>query len=233
VTPVNTPAVLASIARRFIETASHAVYITMTAQNYIALEITADFDDVGEKTSRFEFVKGDDSKISMEQSIRTGFLLNNSFDNIAALVSELTNDEDTDRKGLHLDVGGGEHALTLEFQVPRATTKPNGDIAQWGSSSDPAIGPNRHTATDAGKIQQMQTFMEFLRVGSPDSGAPARLTFGEYSPSGYLDDYLSVALEEPSIVVDNADPHWADGSVTLVETQDLSDGGDRQLGVGF
>jgi hypothetical protein len=205
----------------------------MAEQDYVALEITADFDDVGEKTGRFEFVKGDDSKISMEQSIRTGFLLNNSFDNIAALLSELTNDEDTDRKGLHLDIGGGEHALTLEFQAPRETTKPNGDIAQWGSSSDQAVGPNRHTATGAGKIQQMQTFMEFLRVGSPDSGAPAGLTFGEYCPSGYLDDQLLVALEEPSINVNNADPYWADGSVVLVETQDFSDGGDRLIGVNY
>jgi len=198
----------------------------MATQDYIALEITADFDSVGEKTGRFEFVKGDDSKISMEQSIRTGFLLNNSFDSIIAIFSELTNGDDTDRKGLHLDVGGGEHALTLEFQTPRETRKSNGDIAQWGSSSNPGVGPNRHTATGAGKIQQMQTFIEYLRVGSPDSATPAEFTFGEYCPSGYLDDHLLVALEEPSINVNNADPYWADGSVVLVETRDLRDEAD-------
>ena len=198
----------------------------MAAQDYVALEITADFDTVGEKTGRFEVLKGSDSKMSMEQSIRTGFLLNNSFDNIAAVFSDQTSGDDTDRKGLHLDVGGGEHALPLEFQTPRETRKSNGDIAQWGSSSNPGVGPNRHTATGAGKIQQMQTFIEYLRVGAPDSATPAEFTFGEYCPSGYLDDHLLVALEEPSINVNNADPYWADGSVVLVETRDLRDEAD-------
>lgn len=201
----------------------------MPTQAIPALEIDVDFGgSVGEVTGRFEFPGGDEGSWSVEPAIRTGYLLNNSFDDIAALFTELTGDGDADRKGLHFDVGGGEHAVQLQFQVPVDGTNPDtGQIAQWGSSSDPTVGPNRHTATGADRTQQMQTFMEYLRVGGSSSLTPARFTWGEYCPGGYLDDYLAVAIEEPSVMENNVDPYWADGSMVVVETRDLSLGGDE------
>jgi hypothetical protein len=204
----------------------------MPTQNYIALEITAEFPTAGEKTGVFEFIDGEDSAFSAEQAIRTGYLLNNSFDDLAALFTGLTgiqNENGTDRKGLHLDVGGGEHATTVQWQTPGSRSTPDGTVAQWGSSPDSAVGPNRHTATGvADKVIQQQVFMEYLRVGSPDSFQPAKLTFGEYCPNGFLDDYLAVAIEEPSVQTANDNPALADGSMTLVETRNLSLGGDEQ-----
>jgi len=193
-----------------------------------ALEIDADFgSNIGTKTGRFEFPGGDEGSFSIESEIRTGYLINSRLDDVAALVSDVTNTGDPDRKGLTLDVGGGEHAITLQFQTPGPVNNPDtGSVAQWGSSGDESKGPNRHTATGADAHRQLQVFMEYLRVGTPDSTSPARLYWGEYTSTGFLDDYLSVAVEQPSIAAGNTQHSRFDGSVVLVETRDLRDEAD-------
>jgi len=75
--------------------------------------------------------------------------------------------------------------------------------------------------------------MEYLRVGTPDSTSPARLYWGEYTPTGFLDDHLSVAVEQPSIAAGNTQHSRFDGSVTLVEILDFSEQGDRVIGVPY
>jgi hypothetical protein len=204
----------------------------VTSEGFLSLEIDADFGgSIGQKTGVFQMVAGSEGAYSVEQAIRTGYILNNAFDSLSALFTDLTGEAgDPDRKGLHLDVGGGEHAITLQFQTPGQLTTPDRTVAQWGSSPDPADGPNRHTATgETDKLTQMQVLMEYIRISTTGSLSPARLTYGQYNPDGFLDDYLSVAIEEPSILVDNRDPAWADGSMTLVETRDLNGGGDEQF----
>ena len=210
----------------------------MPTQPTPALEIDATFDDIGQKTGRFEFPGGDKGSFSIESEIRNGLLLNSAFDDLAAGLSDKLDIEDTNRKGLDLGVGGGEHAIMLQFQTPGPVDNPDtGSAAQWGSSSNPTDGPNRHTATGADATQQMQVFMEYLRVASPDSLLPARLYWGEYAPAGELDDYLSVAIEQPSISAGNTQHGRFDGSMTLVETIDYSEtggqSGDRFVGVSF
>lgn len=204
----------------------------MSSQRFVAIELDADFGGtVGEVTGRFEFPRGTDGAFSAEQAVRTGYILNSSFDTLAALLTALASDAgETDRKGLHFDVGGGEHAVTFQFQTPgKQTTPDDGTVAQWGSSANPADGPNRHTATgETDQLIQMQVLLEYFRVGTFDSLNPARVTYGQYNPDGFLDNYLAVAVEEPSVLVDNRDV-LGDGSMTFVETADLNDGGDEQF----
>ena len=123
---------------------------------------------------------------------------------------------------------------SIQFQTPGPVTNPDtGNVAQWGSSGDEGDGPNRHTATGADATQQLQVLMEYLRVGAPDSVTPARFYWGEYAPAGFLDNYLRVGIEQPSVVAGNTQHSRFDGSVTLIEILNFSEQGDRVAGVPY
>ena len=155
---------------------------------------------------------------SDEDEVRTGYLLQDGFDQALAILQGLLEDGEPDRKGVHLDLGGGTHAITLQADV---TTDPtpdeNGDPLQWGSSSDPSQF-DATTATGATAMRKAQIFQHYVRVTGSDSLTPATLEYGEYTEGGVLEP-LDVVFEQPSFERQSADKYRF--SATFVETVDL------------
>ncbi|QLK25406.1 hypothetical protein HYG81_15130 [Natrinema zhouii] len=150
--------------------------------------------------------------------VRTGYLLDNSFDQALAILQGLLEDGEPDRKGIHLDLGGGQHAIDLRADVTSdATPDENGDPLQWGSSSDPAQF-SATTATGGTALQKVQVFQHYVRVAGTDSLTPATLEYGEYSSSGVLEP-LDVVFEQPSFERQSSDKYQF--SAAFVETVDL------------
>lgn len=194
----------------------------MTELGYAAFEIEAPVASDGSlKTGRFEVVGAAEGRYSLTESIRTGYLIDSGFDNVVSIYNQLTENDAPLRQGVHLDLGGGEHAVELEFENPGESTTPDGTVAQWGSSVDTADGPNPHTATGAAKEQQMAVLMNYLRKGRTDSFTPATLQFGEIHPGGFLEDSLDVAIEQPNTTLTNDSPSRFDVAITFVATSDI------------
>ncbi|USZ75669.1 hypothetical protein NGM07_00075 [Halorussus vallis] len=155
--------------------------------------------------------------MDVEESIRTGYLIDSAGDNLYAFFVGLLDDGASKRKGISLDQGGGQHVFEIDFMGW------TGETGQWGSSPDPAKGPNKRTATGADRITRMNVFMNYLRVGQTDSITPARFEYGQYTPNGFLDDHLDVAVESPNMVPPKDESSIFDGSLTVVEIADLND----------
>lgn len=195
-------------------------------QQYAALTLR-DVDyggSIGTKDVTFELAgDGPSGAITYTDEIRTGYLVDDVADDLVSIFATLLDDGEELRKSISIDVGGGQRAISLEFVTPGETTKSDGSQYQWGSSADPADGPNAHTATGVHDgYTQMQVFINALRLATPDSLTPAELTIGEHSSSGVLDSPLKVAVESPTLTLPNTSAGQADGSVTLVEMRDLS-----------
>ena len=193
----------------------------MTSQPFCALELDVDYGS-GPVTARFEFMPAIEGRSTISEDIRTGYLVDGAGSTVNAIFTEFFGDGEAARKGVHVDFGGGQHVFDIDFQTPGDATKRDDSPYQWGTSADPSVGPNEQTATSAGQMQQQAVFMNALRLASPDSITPARFSYGEYSPDGFLDDHLDVAIESPSITYSNDQSHIADGTITLVETVDLN-----------
>jgi len=205
----------------------------MTAQHPAALEIDVPYPD-GEQTARFELGPlGDEQPGVIEDKIRTDFLVESSLSQIIAAISEVTGSGES-RKGFNFDLGGGQHAVEIQWNSPGQTAKPNGDLYQWGTSPDPSVGPNEKTATGGTPAEQQAVFIHALRLAAPDSLTPARLEVGEYRPGGILpDDHLDVYVENPSVTYATDKPATHDGSVTLIETWALDEAIDSAEQEGF
>ncbi|MFW6382829.1 MAG: hypothetical protein ACOCZD_02190 [Haloferacaceae archaeon] len=177
------------------------------------LEIDADFGN-GETTGVFEaFVNAEDT-----DEIRTGYLLGEEFDQLLAIFSGLLEDGEPDRKGLHLDFGGGVHVISLRAEVSSGETRDeDGETLQWGDSSDPGL-LTATTATGGTARQKAQIFQHYTRVAEIDSRAPATLEFGEYSDDGVLDP-LEVVFEQPQF--SRRGPDKYEFSCTFLETESL------------
>jgi len=190
------------------------------------LTITADFGgSTGQKTGVFEFgengPRGDKGGgASIEDTIRTGFLVENAGQSVLNAYKQAVDNAAPFRRGVHVDFGGGQHVLEVDFATPQNGKKSDGSTFQWGSSSDPADGPNEHTATGGSAQQQMAVLINYLRQGRIDSTTPATFETGPYSSEGILGP-LDVVVESPSMTITNDKPGWADGTLTLVETVDL------------
>ena len=151
--------------------------------------------------------------------VRTGYLLDNSFDEALAILQGLLEEGEPDRKGVHLDLGGGQHAIGLRADVTSdATADENGDPLQWGSSSDPGVF-TATTATGGTALQKVQIFQHYTRVAGTDSLTPATLEYGEYSTGGVLEP-LDVVFEQPAFERQSSDKYRF--SAAFVETADLS-----------
>jgi len=177
------------------------------------LTIPADFGS-GTVEGVFEaFVNPED-----EDEVRTGYLLDNSFDEALSILRGLLEEGEPDRKGVHLDLGGGTHAVSLTADVNSgATEDEDGNALQWGSSSDPSEF-SATTATGATALRKAQVFQHYTRVGGSDSLTPATLEYGEYSEDGVLEP-LAVVFEQPSFTRQSSDKYSF--SATFVETVDL------------
>lgn len=165
------------------------------------------------------------------EGIRTGFLVDSAGDTILALLEEYMDAGASKRKGVHVDVGGGAHTIELSFDTPVTQRKSDGSFYQWGYTADDTV-LNEASATGAEADKQMAVFANALRVASPDSLTPARLTVNEYRPNGILDDYLDVVLESPEVVQESSSPMTADINLTMIETADINQTFDKQQKLG-
>jgi len=198
------------------------------------LTITADFGGTtGQKTGVFELgengPRGDEGGgASIEDTIRTGFLLENAGQSVLNAYKQAVDDAAPFRRGIHVDFGGGQHVLEVDFATPQNQTKDDGSMFQWGSSGDPDVGPNEHTATGGSPQQQMAVLINYLRQGRIDSSTPATFETGPYSSDGILEP-LDVVVESPNMTITNDSVGWADGTLTLVETVDIEAVVDKTL----
>ncbi|WP_137288827.1 hypothetical protein [Natronorubrum halophilum] len=178
------------------------------------ITIEADFGGGG-TTGVFEaFVNPDDT-----DEVRTGYLLEDSFNQTLSILRGLLEEGEADRKGVHLDLGGGQHAVSLTAEVNSGPTPDSdGGVLQWGSSADPEQF-DATTATGATALQKTQIFQHYARVGGSDSLTPATLEYGEYTTDGVLEP-LDVVFETPKFERQSSDKYRFSG--TFVETVDLS-----------
>lgn len=188
-------------------------------QDYVSFEITSNIGGT-QRTGVFEVSAAREGAFSFEHTGRTGYLAENGVSNIVALFNRAFDSGDGFKKGIHVALGAGEHAMELECNTPGTTKLPDGSVPQWGSSASTSDGPNRHTATGASKEAQMAVLMEYWRTSTTDSLATAKLEAYEYSSSGIMEP-LTVAMEQPTVRIDNQNPQRGDISITFVETQDL------------
>jgi hypothetical protein len=180
------------------------------------LEIDADVDGDGtDETGVFELAPIDqDSQEALAGLVRTGFLLNNEFPQLAALASDVLGDGETSNKGIHFNIGGGERAYDFNFQRPIDATVDGTNLPQWGdgSGSMPSDATGSQYPSD-----YEQCFNEYVSVGLPDSATPARFKYGQYHTNGALDDHLDVVVEQPR-VAELAGERKISVSMTLIAT---------------
>jgi len=161
------------------------------------------------------------------ESIRTGFLVDSVGESILALLNEYLEDGASKRKGVHIDVGGGQHTIELSFDTPVTQRKADGSLHQWGYTSDDTV-TNEASATGASTEVQCAVFSNALRKAAPDSLTPAKLQVGQYHPGGILDDQLDVVLESPEVVQESSKPRKGDINLTMIETTDITQTLDRE-----
>jgi len=128
-------------------------------------------------------------------------------------------DQDIDGEGLRqelsLAIGGGIHAITIDFKGYE------GSPHQWGNTGD---GDTPADATGEDVHAQMAVFDRYLQTATIDSNTPAVLEFGEYSSdSSTRYGPLDVVPENPNVVFTSAEQTSVfDGSVTWIETVNLN-----------
>lgn len=122
--------------------------------------------------------------ISISAGVRTGYILDGSGSTFTAIFQSLIESGNSlfsgidQRKGIYLDLGGGEHIVEIEFQGWEGS-----DLA-WGNS------------TGAAPITQVNELERQLVTTQVDSFRPATLEYGEWSSSGQYSP-ISVAVESP------------------------------------
>lgn len=118
------------------------------------------------------------------------------------------------RQELSFDAGGGIHAITVDFSGATATPHQWGDTGDGGTPTD-ATGEDIHA--------QMAVLDKYLNSATIDSDNPAILEVGEYSAAGRY-GALNVVPENPNMTFNAGEQSSVfDGSITWVETVDLSD----------
>lgn len=193
----------------------------MTLEHAV-LELDADVNPntSGKDLGVFEF-KGD---LEVNQRLNVDHLLSHEYGNINSVVTStpgiVANEK---RVSFFLDLGAGVHAHEINF----LGWEGSGDKYQFGDGT----GNEQADATGEGPYHQMQCFMQYLRTGEYDSrDEHARLRIGEYSDGRYsedgvdgiYDDYLHVTVMNMSNNRQAEQPIAFNGSLLLIETQDLT-----------
>lgn len=126
------------------------------------------------------------------------------------------------RGELSFDIGGGIHAITIDFAGF------TGSSHQWGDSGN---GGTKYDATGEDVHAQMSVFDAYLNNATMDSRTPAILEVGEYSTAGRYEPLL-VTPENPNASFNSLEESSVfEGSVTWVETLDIGaplDGGELE-----
>lgn len=198
-----------------------------TVNRLAALELDVNYGS-GTETARFEMGPLGDAEsggASVEHEIRTELFVDSRGDQLLSFLADAVSSGEAKRQGLSLDLGGGVHAVTINFNSPGAT-QVNGGPLQWGTSTDTSVRSAKSATGAEDPYLQQAVLINALRIGTFDSAAPARLEVGEFAPGGETSlETLDVVVENPNAVLDAGRARW-DGAITLVETQTLDDLGD-------
>lgn len=179
----------------------------------------ADIDgDGNEEQGVFEFK----SNITIALETRTGRIGSGRLSNAVAVVSDwyeqATGDElggSGRRQRAKLDLGFGEHVVSIDFEGYEGSSHQWGDTGNGGTATD---------ATGEPVNRQMELLDRYLQVCEIDSrpGHEATLEVGNYSSDGYYDP-LVVVPEQPRVEFDATEQSSSfDGSLTFVEIASLS-----------
>lgn len=189
------------------------------------LVLEADVDQDGQQeTGRFVMV----GNLSVTPGLRTGFIVGGRGSTANSVFSSLVEQYGTGntsafqnpskREGVHLDLGGGEHSVDVEFRGWEGATLSDGTPVQWGN--DPNPGRTQASATGQDPITQIDVLLRYLTVGEYDSRAPATLEYGEYSTDGLFEP-IDVAIEGPQAKRSSDDTATYSGTMTLIATTDI------------
>ena len=196
---------------------------------WVKPQVTIQNASIGGSTVDGTFVFPSDMVVEFETRTQQFFQSEGTISSVAsAVLDQISEQTDTDigeglRQELSFDIGGGIHAITLDFRGYTGSPYQWGDTGNGGTPTD-ATGEDLHA--------QMAVLDRYLQ-SRIDSTTPAVLEVGEYSTEGRYSP-LQVVPENPNMVFDSTEQSSVyEGSITWVETVDLDqtiDGSKRTEG---
>lgn len=195
----------------------------MPLLEYPRLSLEADFGD-GPVTGTFELYGGEAQRDSVDDGIENAFPVDNGLNQLLGLLTTVEGDGGAGRRGLHIDVGGGQRVRRVTATLPQGGTKENGDPIQWGANDTTDTAPYpKDSATGGHPIAMQCVFQEYFDIGSPDSTNPATLEYGLYtSDSDTPYDPVDVVVKQPQVSVPSGSPR-VEVSVVIAGTVDGSE----------
>lgn len=185
---------------------------------WVKPQVTIQNAQIGGQSVDGTFVFPSDIEVEFEMRTEEFFQSDGTISSVASVVLDMVEEQtDTDvgegiRQELSFDVGGGIHAITLDF---RGYT---GSPYQWGATGN---GDSPTDATGEDVHAQMAVLDRYLNTARIDSTNPAILEVGEYSEQGRYGP-LRVVPENPNMRFNSVEETSIyDGSITWVETIDL------------
>jgi len=155
-------------------------------------------------------------------SLRTGYVVGGRGSTVNAVLGQLANDgEDSKRKGVYLDAGGGSLTWSMEFRQWEGSSDEHGDPLQWGDSQDPTVH-TKTSATGASALSKLECLLYWWEQTTIDSENPALLAYGQHYDQG-LYEPKEIVFEEPTIRDVAEDGQHITGSMTLVSAANLRD----------
>lgn len=149
--------------------------------------------------------------LEISAGVRTGYILDGSGSTFTAIFKSLIESGNSlfsgadQRKGIYLDLGGGEHVVEIEFKG-------------W-EGSDLAFGG----ATGEDPITQVNELEHALVTTQIDSFRPAQLEYGEWSSSGKYNP-IDVAVEGPRFTHSAENPSTFTGEMVCISVATFDSG---------
>ncbi|WP_338417006.1 hypothetical protein [Halobacterium salinarum] len=158
---------------------------------------------------------------TLAPSIRTGYVVGGRGSTVNAVLGNLAGDgNNSKRKGIYLDAGGGTMTYELNWRTWEGARNPDDQPLQWGDNPDPSVH-TQTSATGATALDQLECLLYWLEQTTVDSENTATLEYGQHHSNG-LYDPVDVVFEEPTIRDVAEDGSWVSGSLTLVSAANLS-----------
>lgn len=164
---------------------------------------------------------------SVAPGLRTGYVVGGRGSTVNAVLGQAAGQEDSKRKGVYLDAGGGSATFTISFRKWEGATDNQEQPLQWGSTSDTDVH-SETSATGADAYSQLDCFFHWLEQSTIDSESPAQLEYCQHYPGGVYDP-VDVVFEEPKVRQVAEDGSWINADLTLVSAADLSEIHDAAL----
>lgn len=159
---------------------------------------------------------------TLAPGLRTGYVVGGRGSTVNAVLGQLAGDgEDSKRKGVYLDAGGGAMTIQLEWRKWEGARDAGDQPLQWGDDPDPSAH-TKTSATGTSALNQLECLLYWLEQTTIDSDQPAQLEYGQHYPGG-LYDPVDVVFEEPQIRDVAEDGTWISGSMTLVSAANLQE----------